>query len=117
MNAQQRAEKIYDRLQTAWVDGDMIHLPEQEKLTAKDKALIAAQIEDAEREAYERGRRDTGEIYHGFQTCKIKYDEGFSLAREMAKGIANSEEWNAGDIHACCAEEIAERLAAMEPPK
>ncbi len=99
MTPQERAEEIWHE----------IH--QQDFLTPDGVEFIAAQIEEAEREAV-KYKADPDCEEH----CRLAKLEGFAAgftnAREKAKGIAE-------DVlcEHLCWEKIADRIAKMEPEK
>ncbi len=76
--------------------------------------IITAQIEEAEREAYQHGFCDGIDSTPDLITIKY-YRDGFSAAREMARGIAEDSHPTCGQFCCRAGREIADRIAKMEP--
>lgn len=90
MNAEERAEKVYNEYgrKGSW------NLFDKKMIDA-----IAAQITEAEREAYKRGEDSQ-------KSCEKSFAEGFRAAKEKAARICDEDYYTAG-----------QRIRIMEPDK
>ncbi len=102
MTPQERTEKILE---------GMPNLPVYREKMVK---TIAAQIEEADKEGYERARVDLGAI-HVAKWKNEDYAEGFRAAREKAKGIILETRLN--PLQQPIVDYVAQRIAEMEPEK
>jgi hypothetical protein len=118
----QRAREIYEKLDTRWLDGDMISLDEQDKLTKRDIQAIASygeeryqkglsegwderlvEVKTTEREGYRRGIEEAAEsisdIVHQIERRAKKCGcdsvlEWTPLLAERIRGLATASKIN-----------------------
>lgn len=111
LNAEERAEKIYKGLQTAWLDGDRLDLRHQETIQREDINLIAAQIREAE-EVANQTLKDNFKHW-----TDVAFKEGFCIARTKAAEIVGTEEkkWGIGMSRKLKLKSLADSILAMEP--
>ena len=115
MTSQERAEKIVNKFLAPWAE-----------LYKERVAMVAAQIEEAEREAVNNAgwpglvleAEKHGRKQQSAETTKSilnrKFIEGWNAAREKAKGIV--KDYRENEIDWVKREkEIADRIAKMEP--
>ena len=76
---------------------------------------VAVQIEEAEREAYDKAQKEHGDKWT--EVALKARAEGFRAARDKAKGIAHTHDLCIQNTTYNCATDIAQRIASMEVEK